>query len=146
MDALDRNITVARGARFFRSDAGEVMFEFVLDPTNRIGPREATAKDRANHAEAYRAFSSADLTEAQAEAPESPATLPQVEEIAGRGPFNGADPAKFDHDHDGKPGGSLPEADAEAGGQPVESPAEPPVIATADLVAPRQRARRSRKG
>lgn len=26
---------------------------------------------------------------------------------AGEGPFNGADPAKFDHDGDGKPGGSL---------------------------------------
>lgn len=28
-------------------------------------------------------------------------------------PFNGADPARFDHDGDGKPGGSLPH------GQPV---------------------------
>lgn len=109
MDPLERDITVARGPRFFR-DGDALMFEFVIDPTNRIGPRPATARDRADHAEAYRLFSSADMAAAAEAAPESPAVLPQVEETAGR--FNGADESRFDHDGDGAPGGSLPKAAA----------------------------------
>lgn len=109
MDALDRNITVPRGPKFYRGDDGEVWFEFVLDPTNRIGPRPATAGDRSLHADAYRLFSSRDMGEAQAVAPESPNRLAQVEEIAGRGKtqLTAAQVKALDRDKDGKAGGSL---------------------------------------
>ena len=60
--------------------------------------------------------------------------------IADRGKFNGADPAKFDHDGDGKPGGSKPRSLSGSGpgrsspsrsgpGQPLsvgEKPVRPP--------------------
>jgi len=41
------------------------------------------------------------------EAGEAAVAAGRAEEVE---PFNGADPAKFDHDGDGSPGGSLPKA------------------------------------
>lgn len=75
MSEIERNIMPKVGARFFR-DSDEVMFEFVVDPNNIIGPRPATAGDRSAHAEAYRAFSSIDMDEAAAFVPEAPAVKP----------------------------------------------------------------------
>jgi hypothetical protein len=120
MDALDRNITVPRGPKFFRGDDGEVMFQFVLDPTNSIGPRPATARDRSEHAEAYRLFASAENGEAQAVAPESPNRLAQIEGIAGRGApaLTPAQVKALDRDGDGAAGGSKPKATARKAATP----------------------------
>jgi hypothetical protein len=52
-------------------------------------------------------------------APEPPVTAPAAEEPAPAPDFNGADPAKFDHDDDGKPGGSKPAP--EPVGEPIPS-------------------------
>jgi len=71
-------------ARFYR-DGDVVMFHYVINARNEVGPRPMTARDRSEHAGAYRAFAAADL---DAEV------------------FNGADPAAFDHNQDGAPGGS----------------------------------------
>lgn len=135
MNQIERNVLPAVGPRFFRANDGTVMFEFTVDPNNVIGPRPASPLDRSKHAEVYRAFSSSDTAEAEREAPDistsaerlyqtgyrvleiAPADeaqppepvseTPEIEQVAAD-VFNGADPAAFDHDGDGKPGGSLP--------------------------------------
>lgn len=70
----------------FTREGQTVMFSFKIDEGNVIGPRPATGHDKFEHAAAYRAFSAHD-TDDQAK-------------------FNGADPAKFDHDGDSKAGGA----------------------------------------
>lgn len=109
MTAIERNVIPSRGARFFR-EGGEILFEFVIDPTNIIGPRKAKERDSVDHAEAWGLFLQSVADEPQDDAkaaPEAPEALPEV--IAPEPePFNGADPAKFDHDGDGEPGGSKP--------------------------------------
>lgn len=141
MNQIERNVLPAVGPRFFRANDGTVMFEFTVDPNNVIGPRPASPKDRSKHAETYRAFSSADMTEAMvkderrdltatppsevvyqkydgyhalniapaddAQPPQPVSETPDIEQVAAD-VFNGADPAAFDHDGDGKAGGSLP--------------------------------------
>lgn len=54
MPALQRS-SAPRGARFYE-DGGEIMFVHVLDATSRIGPREATDADRAEHPESWRRY------------------------------------------------------------------------------------------
>lgn len=51
----ERNIMPARGPRFFR-EGGKVMFEFVIDTANRIGPHPASRRDQADHAGAWEEF------------------------------------------------------------------------------------------
>lgn len=51
----ERNVLPQVGARFFR-EGDEIMFEFVIDPSNIIGPRPATRIDQGRHAEAWEAF------------------------------------------------------------------------------------------
>lgn len=54
-----RNAMPAKGPRFFRED-GEVMFEFVIDAGNIIGPRLANKADSGNHPLAWSEFAAAD--------------------------------------------------------------------------------------
>lgn len=52
---IERTATPAKGARFYR--VGEqVMFEFGIDGTNRIGPRPARKADKAEHPGAWSRF------------------------------------------------------------------------------------------
>jgi hypothetical protein len=51
----DRNMLPQVGPKFFR-DGDAVMFEFVIDSGNVIGPREATRGDQAKHPTAWSAF------------------------------------------------------------------------------------------
>ena len=55
----ERNIMPARGPRFFR-EGGEVLFQFVIDTTNILGPRPATRRDQQEHAGAWKAFCDAE--------------------------------------------------------------------------------------
>lgn len=57
--ATERNAHFTRGPRFFRA-GGDVMFEFVIDATNVIGPRKANDGDRRNYAAAWAHFSERD--------------------------------------------------------------------------------------
>lgn len=87
---------IPRRTPHFYLDGEAEMFVFVIDERNIVGPRPATGRDRFEHAAAYRLFRSGvmgalSLGEHALEIPE---------------PFNGADPAAFDHDGDGKPGGA----------------------------------------
>lgn len=60
---VERNAHFTRGPRFFR-ESGVVMFEFVIDAGNVLGPRPATEADYEKHGEAAAAFKRADaLTE-----------------------------------------------------------------------------------
>ena len=54
MPVLQRRISI-RGPRFW-SEGGRLLFVEHLDGSTRIGPREATAADKAAHAEAWAAF------------------------------------------------------------------------------------------
>lgn len=83
----ERNVLPKIGASFFLDPDGEVLFQYVADASSVIGPRPATEADKASHAGAWAAF----LANPEA-----------------AGLFNGADPAAFDHDGDGRPGGSVP--------------------------------------
>lgn len=51
----ERNIKPAVGPRFFR-EGDEVMFEFIIDTANIIGPRPATRGDQTEHSGAWAAF------------------------------------------------------------------------------------------
>lgn len=51
----ERNAHFTRGPRFFRGPEA-VMFEFVIDAGNVIGPRPATKADQAKHPAAWREF------------------------------------------------------------------------------------------
>lgn len=55
MPALERNAIPTIGAAFYR-EAGEVMFQFVIDTGNIVGPRPATKADSEKHPEAWHAF------------------------------------------------------------------------------------------
>lgn len=113
----------AREARFYR-EGDEVMFHFIIDEGNVIGPRPATKRDKWNHAAAWRAFSALDAEEDAAdvavlEAARDASEAGSLETVSHEevkanlsdaGSFNGADPAKFDHDNSGAPGGSKPRA------------------------------------
>jgi hypothetical protein len=61
----ERNAHFTRGPRFSR--VGDVvMFEFVIDAGNVIGPRPATDADKAKHEGAWREFNTADALTALA--------------------------------------------------------------------------------
>lgn len=55
----ERNMLPTVGAKFYR-EAGEVLFAFVIDPANVMGPRPATRVDQQKHAGAWAAFCAAD--------------------------------------------------------------------------------------
>lgn len=57
--AMERDMIPSVGARFFR-EGGEVMFRFVIDTANVIGPRPARPADQEAHPAAWRAFCAAD--------------------------------------------------------------------------------------
>lgn len=129
----ERNLLPKIGAVFSRGPDRTLLFTFTADPSTIVGPRPATDADRAAHPEAWTAFAAAEPAPPPME--ESPSagaaqedaddaatvdramdalqsgtleTVSHAEVIATV--FNGADPAAFDHDHDGAPGGSLPKA------------------------------------
>lgn len=52
---IERNAHFTRGPRFFREGEG-LMFEFIIDASNVVGPRPATEGDKRNHLEAWEAF------------------------------------------------------------------------------------------
>lgn len=54
--AMSRQAVFARGARFFLADGGAEMFEFVIDGSSKLGPYEATDKERIGYADAYARF------------------------------------------------------------------------------------------
>lgn len=90
-----------REAVFFRKGKA-VLFAFKIDEGNVIGPRLMTAQDRENHPDQWFKFSGVDQ-EAEVDAfDQDMAAKLEAETEA----FNGADPEKFDHDKDGKPGGA----------------------------------------
>lgn len=51
----ERNAMPVKGARFWR-EADEVMFEFVIDPGNIIGPRAAFKADSEKYPDEWAAF------------------------------------------------------------------------------------------
>jgi hypothetical protein len=55
-----RDVMPSRGARFFRDPEGALMFTFVIDRGNIIGPRPATINDARQHGEALRDFAQGD--------------------------------------------------------------------------------------
>lgn len=59
ISAVERNVLPARGPRFF-IEGGEVLFQFVVDTSNVIGPRPASRKDQAEHAGAWAQFCAAE--------------------------------------------------------------------------------------
>lgn len=59
----ERNALPTVAAAFWREN-GEVMFQFVIDPGNIVGPRLANKADSENHPEAWFAFTSGDEPEA----------------------------------------------------------------------------------
>lgn len=56
----ERNAHYTKGPRFFRED-GVVMFEFVIDAGNVLGPRPANKSDSLKHDEAWAAFVTSDV-------------------------------------------------------------------------------------
>jgi len=56
------------GPSFIRADDGKVQFQFINDPRSVIGPRPATAQDKANHPGAWGDF----LAREASETPEVP--------------------------------------------------------------------------
>ncbi len=56
----ERNALPKVGATFYRDDEGQLMFQFVVDPSNIIGPRPATRADQEKHAGAWAAFVAAE--------------------------------------------------------------------------------------
>lgn len=55
----ERNAHPAVGASFVR-EGGQVLFQFVIDPGNVVGPRPATRRDQEQHAGAWAAFIAAE--------------------------------------------------------------------------------------
>lgn len=55
----ERNMLPTVGASFYR-DGDDVLFVFVIDPGNIMGPRPATRADQQKHAGAWAAFCAAD--------------------------------------------------------------------------------------
>lgn len=93
---LERNAMPAPGPRFFRGDDERVMFEFVIDSGNIIGPRPATQVDQDKHVGAWRLFADA---------------------VGAAGPL--------DRNASGAPGGSLPATDEAAAALAAAEPAPP---------------------
>lgn len=68
MDTAERKIEVntvrdvmpVRGARFYRDAEGTVIFTFVIDTGNVVGPRKATEADSLKHPLAWSAFVTSD--------------------------------------------------------------------------------------
>lgn len=92
MSALERNAYPVPGPKFERVD-GEVLFSFVIDSSNVIGPRPASQADKEKHAGAWVEFSAREAL------------------------------SPLDRDGDGEVGGSLPatsEAAAPIGFPPKE--------------------------
>lgn len=58
--AVERNAHFTRGPRFFR-EGDRLMFEFVIDATNTLGPRPANDGDKRTHSEAWREFERLDV-------------------------------------------------------------------------------------
>lgn len=57
--AMERNMIPAVGATFLR-EGDQVLFQFVIDSGNVIGPRPARSADQEAHPAAWRAFCAAD--------------------------------------------------------------------------------------
>ncbi len=76
----ERNIMPKVGPRFFR-DGDAVMFEFVVDPNNIIGPRPATKADSEKHREAFSEFAAADAPPVKVQ---SPTPMPTMAVMAER--------------------------------------------------------------
>lgn len=55
----ERNMLPQVGARFFR-DGEQVLFQFVIDSGNMLGPRPATRLDQQKHPGAWAAFAAAE--------------------------------------------------------------------------------------
>lgn len=83
---VERNAHFTRGPRFFR-EGDQVMFEFVIDAGNVIGPRAATKGDSEKHAEAWTAFTRSEslsaLAREDAELLDAPVN-PVVEQVQGQ--------------------------------------------------------------
>ena len=58
-----REIVYDTAPRFYRDEAGTVMFVYRLDAATEIGPRPATALDKLKHGAAYEAFAMSDDAE-----------------------------------------------------------------------------------
>lgn len=56
MHPHERDVLVKVGPHFERRADGEVLFSFVVDPNNIVGPRKATEADKQQHAEAWARF------------------------------------------------------------------------------------------
>lgn len=56
MHPLERDVLVKVGPHFERGADGAVLFKFVVDTSNVVGPRKATEADKAEHAEAWARF------------------------------------------------------------------------------------------
>jgi hypothetical protein len=52
----ERDVLPARGASFLLGDGGQVLFQFVIDTANVIGPRPATDADKATHSGEWTRF------------------------------------------------------------------------------------------
>lgn len=55
----ERDLGAIPGAHFWR-DGEAVLFQFVIDPSNIVGPRAATEADQKAHADAWAAFQAGD--------------------------------------------------------------------------------------
>lgn len=55
----------SRGPRFFRGEAGEVMFEITLDARSKIGPRPAIERDHHDYPKAWEAFTAGEQSAAE---------------------------------------------------------------------------------
>lgn len=88
--AIERNIMPQVGARFFRRDDA-VMFEFVVDPNNIIGPRSATKADSEKHWGAWTEFTAGEV------APDVVEIVPDAREFeAPAPPITRVEPLKMD--------------------------------------------------
>lgn len=88
--SLDHVVMPKVGAHFFRADDG-VMFQFVIDPGNVIGPRPATKPDSEKYPEEWARFLADNIE------PEPPPAVVQPlpvepEEIATAAVVEGGDP------------------------------------------------------
>ena len=56
----ERNMLPRVGATFYLDDERQVMFQFVVDTSNILGPRPATRADQEKHPGAWAAFAAAE--------------------------------------------------------------------------------------
>lgn len=78
----ERNLLPTIGPRFFRGESGEVMFEFVIDTANIVGPRPAKDSDREAHALAWREFAKRDVGDGRDESAEESPPVPAETDFA----------------------------------------------------------------